>query len=210
MKKTLLFVLLLLSAITVSARTTYFNVRVGGGLTSGIDAPGKIDDAILRPAGGVTFMFQPNILIGGSKKFVLAPSLQYEYAGLGDEIRDHVVSLPILFGYRIKLSDGIFFVPKAGPTLGYRISNHRTIYNNFDISKEKEHFIAGAYLDLCFEIKRFVIGLNGYYSFTSQEIVLNDINTYFISKHLLSSSTEGSSLSPFHSYGLFMTFGYKF
>ena len=202
--------LFLLSVVTVSARSAYFNVRVGGGMTSGINAPGKINDAILRPAGGVTFMFQPNILLGNSKKFVLAPSLQYEYAGIGETVRDHVVSIPILFGYRVKLSDGIFFVPKVGPTLGCRISSRRTIYNNFDISKEKEHFIAGAYLDLCFEIKRFVIGLNGYYSFTSQEIVLNDINTYFISQHQLSSSTEGSSLSPFHSYGLFMTFGYKF
>lgn len=200
--------LFLLSVVTVSARSAYFNVRVGGGITSGITAPGKIDDAILRPAGGVTFMFQPNILLGGSKKFVIAPSLQYEYAGLGDEIRDHVLSAPILFGYRIKLSDGIFFVPKVGPTLGCRFSNHRTIYQYICVSKEKEQFIAGAYLDLCFEIRRFVIGLNGYYSFTSQEIILSD--NFSTKSYILSSSDAGSSLSPYHPYGLFMTVGYKF
>ncbi len=247
MKKIFSILFCVFCAVTAGAKTTYyFNARIGGGLASGFDAPKKLNGAILGPDPGATVMFQPNICVGSKKQFVLAPTLQYEVSGFTTDLHmDHVISVPLLFGYRVRMGNGIFFVPKIGPTLGYLISSSGKDYLGFGgiippgyveewtssysdnlgsgvmaVFREKNSFIIGPYLDLAFEIKRFVIGLSGYYSITSQEMGVEKyvydnagIYGYFTSYTLiggLSSNEENSSLSAFHHYGMYLTFGVKF
>ncbi len=215
MKKIFSILFLVCCTVTTNARSTYFNVRVGGGMASSIDAPKKIGETIIGPNAGACFIFQPNICVGSKKQFVLAPTLQYEACGFASDIFDHVISVPLLFGYRMRIGNGIFFVPKVGPTFGYLFTSAKDIdgtvwvenhqySENITVYRDANCFIVGPYADLAFEIKRFVIGLNGYYSITSQDVAM------YKSVNILSSADENSSLSAFHHYCMYLTFGVKF
>lgn len=255
MKKNLLFVLMMLCALTAGARTTTFNFRVGGGLISGYDFPRYESDVVPVPEtgvkGGVTFMFQPNILFGANKQWVFAPTLQYELGNLGSNHSGmfHNIFLPILVGYRVTLGNSCIFVPKIGPVIGYTLRDDEhfdsdyatrdwpsyTYPQNYSFITERYHvsdgemknsFNAGLYLDLCFEIKKFIVALNGYYGFTSTDItwtehheVIKTTATYKRERYssgsyvyqddkLVDTTTDfKKSYTP---YSLFVTFGYKF
>ena len=75
----------------------------------------------------------------------------------------------------------MIFSPKVGPAVGYN-------------GNASGCTIVGIASDLAFEIKHFVVGANGYYSFTSAEMdgwgMMYDHNIF--------------------NYGVYLTLGYKF
>lgn len=253
MKKIAVFILFFLSVISVNARSTYFNVRVGGGLRGDYKTPGSyVDPSLpeLTSTGGLTFIFQPNIMFGSDKRFVFSPTLQYDFGFNTGDHNDysHQISVPLLVGYRIKIGNGSFFVPKIGPVVGYFIKggsrfSARSSWSDdwkyggvsngtgrdgdgeYFLYKDgyvtsgtvKGDFVIGPYIDLCFEIKRFVVGLNAYYSFTSRDIewTRNHTGDYKVyvkdaSKVELTPSYTTSGSISYHSYALSISFGYKF
>lgn len=145
------FVLFALCAFTVNSHAiTYYNVR--GGI--GYEPTLKYAD----PDIGIALMFQPNICFGKQKNIVFSPTLQFDVT-VGEDVSFRPM-LPLLIGYRVRLGDRTLFVPKIGPMVGYGIRASSSHGNTV---------LVGPYVDLCFEIHRFVIGLNSYYSFSGND-----------------------------------------
>lgn len=192
--KKLLILALLLGTVAASARSTIWNIRVGGGLQSNYKTYGVgYGDRIIGPAPGVEFLLQPNIALGEKKKWVFAPSLQVGIACEAEYATQF--SMPLLFGYRIKMGNRSMFVPKVGPYVGYCI--------------KPGNVVAGPMLDLAFEFGRFVMGIDAYYSFLSG----NAEYYYYSFRWIGSFRTDGSMIeakSKYNPYGINISFGVKF
>jgi|GEM_PF-809700 hypothetical protein len=177
------FLLFAFCTISVSARTSaYYNVRAGVEYAPTI-SHGEADF-------GFAFMFQPNICFGNQKQFTFSPTLQYDVT-VGEEV-SHRIHVPLLLGYRVRMGERSFFVPKIGPTLGYS-----TTTDNGD-SDGISSALIGPYVDLCFELHRFVLGLGGYYSFISGDAYKNGPYGRYLYH------------SGHNAYALTLSFGYKF
>lgn len=160
MKKSILFLLFLLGSVGISAQTTWI-VRAGAGF-----APENCGCAALAMTAGV----EANIPFKYGSTIVISPSLNWTmdmYDFLQMEI-----DAPILFGKRISM-DKSLLVPKIGPVIGVTFG-------------EESGLILGPCAEFNFEIKHFVVGLTGYYSFVRPGV------------------------DDFTCYRASLTFGYKF
>lgn len=189
--KKILFIVLLFGAVTASARRTAWDIRLGTGMQGSCNSSRyglKVGDKLISPAPGIEFLLQPNIGLGDKQKWVFAPTLQAALA-FGDDL-SYQVSVPLLFGYRIKAGNRVLFVPKVGPFAGI-ITGYKAVA---DLP------VAGPMLDLAFEFGHFVVGLDAYYSFISRDAWF-EYGDWYNSK---------SFSHKFNPYGMNISFGVKF
>lgn len=161
MKRILLALVMAVMTVGVNAQTTW-NVRAGAGLSNNHRGHDYLTPCL---------SLQTNIPLSAASKYTVSPTLTVATPDM-----DVDIILPVYFGYKTILGNQALFVPKIGPCVGYSTSNGS--------------FVAGPAAELAVEIKHFVIGVNGYYSLTSDSYTDYD--------------------SEFNHYGAFFTLGYKF
>lgn len=159
MKRILLALVMTVMAVGANAQTTW-NVRGGAGIS--VDHE---DNAFLAPS----LSLQTNIPLAKASKYVVSPTLAVAAPNMNIDI-----ILPVYFGYKTLLGNQTLFVPKIGPCIGLSTTNGS--------------FIAGPAVELAIEVKHFVVGVNGYYSLT----------------------TDTDYGHEFNHFGAFLTLGYKF
>ncbi len=133
----LLFLAIIASFASLNAQTT-FNVR-GGFSTITADYHGDM-------YAGANIGFQANIPINRNERWVVSPTL-IAASEFADTFQG---SLSIFIGHKIRIANNALFIPKIGPMVGFEANDSR--------------FMAGPSIDLAFEIKHFIVSLNGYYS----------------------------------------------
>lgn len=138
MKKSILFLLLLLSSVGISAQTTWI-ARAGVGLASGV-----VDEVAPAMTAGV----EANIPLKYGSSVVISPSLNWTLEMY--DFEQLAIDAPILFGKKISMGNSLF-VPKIGPVIGVTFAG-------------EDSLILGPCAEFNFEIKHFVVGLSGYYS----------------------------------------------
>lgn len=109
--------------------------------------------AYLNEYAAFTTMAQANISLKNVSLWTFSPAVQfatdgYNIAGI----------LHANMGYRIRIGDNCLFVPKMGIAVGY-----------FSQEEYNQASLVGPSIDLAFELKRFVIGLTGFYSINQAE-----------------------------------------
>ena len=159
MKRILLALVMTVMAVGANAQTTW-NVRGGAGMS--VDSENL---ACVAPS----LSLQTNIPLAKASKYVVAPTLVVAAPNW-----DIDIILPVYFGYKTRLGNQALFVPKIGPCIGLSTTNGS--------------FNAGPTVELAIEVKHFVVGVNGYYSLT----------------------TDTGYDHEFNHFGAFLTFGYKF
>ena len=159
MKRILLALVMTVMAVGANAQTTW-NVRGGAGIS--VDAE---NNACMAPS----LSLQTNIPLAKASKYVVSPTLAVAAPNMNIDI-----ILPVYFGYKTLLGNQTLFVPKIGPCIGLSTTNGS--------------FIAGPAVELAIEVKHFVVGVNGYYSLT----------------------TDTDYGHEFNHFGAFLTLGYKF
>lgn len=170
MKKIILSLAMVFMAIAADAQVT-MNVRAGGGVNTKVE--------------GLTGLFQVNIPFGKTSPFTFSPTVQANISLDCDETDgSQNLLLPLNIGYKTSIGKNCLFFPKIGPAIGY------DIYSD-------DGFNAGPAVELAFELKHFVIALNGYYSITECTREYYSYYTY----------TNTKDLSP---WNVSLTFGYKF
>lgn len=111
-----------------------YNVRVGG--------------AILNEYAAFTTMAQANISLKDVSLWTFSPAVQ-----LATNVDDIAIMLHANMGYRKRIGNNCLFVPKVGVAGGYLSED-----GNY------EKIPVGPSIDLGLELKRFAIGLTGFYS----------------------------------------------
>lgn len=111
-----------------------YNVRVGGAITGGNAT--------------FTTMTQANISLKNVGLWVFSPAVQFATDGDGKAIMLHAN-----MGYRTRIGNNCLFVPKVGVAGGY-----------LSEAGNYEKIPVGPSIDLGLELKRFAIGLTGFYS----------------------------------------------
>lgn len=164
MKRILFALVMIVMAVGVNAQTTW-NLRAGAGSSYDSDGYGCFTPCL---------SLQTNIPLSAASKYTVSPTLTVAAPDM-----DIDIILPVYFGYKTILGNQALFVPKIGPCVGYSTTNGS--------------FVAGPAAELAVEIKHFVIGVNGYYSLTS------DSYDYGYGYD-----------AEFNHYGAFFTLGYKF
>lgn len=148
MKKILLSLVMMLACFSAKAQITA-NVRAGAGYNS--------DNF------GLNGVFQVNIPFKSGGRLTFSPSVEADIpVGYGYSTN---ILLPLKIGYKIPLGKDFIFFPKIGPALG------------LDIDAYSDMFNVGPSLDLAFEIKHFVVGINGYVSV--KELEYDPSDDYF-------------------------------
>ncbi len=163
MKRILLALVMAVMAVGVNAQTTW-NVRGGVGISVNSNS-----DAFLTPS----LLVQTNIPLANAGKYIVSPTLAVAAPDM-----DIDIILPIYFGYKTLLGNQTLLVPKIGPCVGYSTTNGS--------------FMAGPAVEVAIEVKHFAVGINAYYSLTT------DYQTYQYYS------------DKFNHYGAFLTLGYKF
>lgn len=104
--------------------------------------------AYLNEYAAFTTMAQANISLKNVSLWTFSPAVQFATDGDCKTAMSH-----FNMGYRIRIGDNCLFVPKMGIAVGY-------------FSQEGYHdtYQVGPSIDLALELKRFVIGLTGFYS----------------------------------------------
>lgn len=209
MKKLFLSLLVALMAVSAQAQVTW-NVRAGGGFTSEYNHDGDV-------IGCVRFIVQSNIPFTEDGRWVFSPTFSCAF-GLGgsNAKKSNDFIFPLYVGYRVPVGRYVIFAPKLGPVFGFRPGKKDVKKIDF----MKTGFIAGPSVELSFEIKHFVVALNGYCSFVRQKLyddeslykaldgkVLNeqqvdDLDYYVYSRNY---KKDGCPL-----YSASLTLGYKF
>lgn len=157
MKKYLVILVMALCAAVQSNAQTTWNVRVGGGLGSGVHKDTYWDknshsyrtdesyDNILSLSPMISI--ETNIALTRSSKWCLSPAIMVS-TGLGEPYWD--VSLPIHLGYKIPVGESGILIPKIGPFVGYQ----KDSYNFGDF------FLFGPSVELAYEYGHFITALN--------------------------------------------------
>ena len=164
-------------AMSANAQVTW-NTRAGIGLSSG--HRGDND-------GVVTWFGQANIPFGSNRLWTFSPTIQ-----VAPTFNDNPhIGLPLLVGHKFLLGNHSLFIPKIGPFIG------------FDLNDD-EPFMFGPAVELAFEIKHFVIAINGVYSLIKNEYE-SDYSYYF------NGSYHYSYYYPdYNPFNATISFGYKF
>lgn len=126
-------------AMGANAQITW-NVRAGAGVGS---HDNKEDLAF-------SLFTQSNIPFSNNQIWTFSPTIQIAPVVDGEPL----LCLPLLFGYKNILGNHSFIIPKLGPFIGYDTNGA---------------FMVGPSVELAFEIKHFVVALNGVFSFTPTE-----------------------------------------
>ena len=137
MKKIILSLAMAMTVIGASAQNTY-NVRVGGGILN------EGNDTFTT----FTAMAQANISLNNLGYWVFSPAVQLS---TGED--NTTIMLHANMGYRKRIGNNCLFVPKVGVAGGY-----------LSEAGNYEKIPVGPSIDLGLELKRFVIGLTGFYS----------------------------------------------
>ena len=135
------FLLSLAMAITAigASAQNTYNVRAGV--------------AYLNEDAAFTTMAQANISLKNVSLWTFSPAVQF--ATDGDDI---AAMLHANMGYRTRIGNNCLFVPKMGIAVGY-----------FSQAGYHDTYQVGPSIDLALELKRFVIGLTGFYSINKVE-----------------------------------------
>lgn len=130
------FLLSLAMAMTAigASAQNTYNVRVGG--------------AILNEYAAFTTMAQANISLKDVSLWTFSPAVQ-----LATNVDDIAIMLHANMGYRKRIGNNCLFVPKVGVAGGY-----------LSEAGNYEKIPVGPSIDLGLELKRFAIGLTGFYS----------------------------------------------
>lgn len=176
MKKLVLSFLLCIMAIGANAQVT-MNVRAGGGInTSNL---------------GLTGLFQVNIPFKKASPFTFSPTIQYNTDfDTGNGSGSQNLLLPLNIGYKKMIGDNCIFFPKIGPAVGL------DLYSD-------DGFNAGPAVELAFEIKHFVVALNGYYA-------IEDCSREYYYNYGYGHGSSGRSFNHVNVWNVSLTAGYKF
>ena len=109
--------------------------------------------AYLNEYAAFTTMAQANISLKNVSLWTYSPAVQFATDGDCKTAMSH-----FNMGYRIRIGDNCLFVPKMGIAVGY-----------FSEEGYNQASLVGPSIDLAFELKRFVIGLTGFYSINQAE-----------------------------------------
>lgn len=161
MKRFFISVFVILVAVSIKAQTTY-NVRVGGGLAN-VKVHDYEDYDSSDHTAAAAISFQANVPFQRHSPLSFSPTLITAYV----TDFDVVFTVPLYIGYKKRIGDQKLFFPKIGPMVSFETYDGR--------------FTVGPSVELAFELKHFVVAINGYMG-------------------LLSTGTGGA----------FLTMGYKF
>lgn len=140
MKRIKLSIILLVLTVSVKAQTT-FNIRGALGY-------GEKDDysQYNYPVFLSGICAQSNITLGSRTcKWTFSPTL---FLAVDIEGTFNAAA-PLLFGYKVPISNGCLFIPKIGPAFGYYVDSGT--------------FILGPSAEFAFEIKHFIVSANSYF-----------------------------------------------
>ena len=207
MKKFFLSLLVALMAVSAEAQVTW-NVRAGGGISSLF-----YDDNGITA--GVRFVVQSNIPFTKDGRWMFSPTFSFSI-GIGGtrEKRSNDFIFPLYIGYKAPIGHNVIFSPKLGPVFGFRPGKKDTE----DMEFVKTGFIAGPSVELSFEIKHFVVALNGYYSFVKQKpydgaslakVLPEELSDYRMGR-LYYYFFRAEHISEYPLYGASLTLGYTF
>ncbi len=104
--------------------------------------------AYLNEYAAFTTMAQANISLKNVSLWTFSPAVQFATDGDCTTAMSH-----FNMGYRIRIGDNCLYVPKMGIAVGYFLQEG--YHNTYQV---------GPSIDLALELKRFVIGLTGFYS----------------------------------------------
>lgn len=159
MKKLFLFTCMLMVCVVASAQIT-FNAKIGVGYAtmSAPDAPSNVSVGgrfVTKIGFGIEKAFSPNVSIMPSLEFAVK-GMELSYGGQSwtDDFR--YVQVPVLFAYRLNLSDSWNLTIKAGPYAGYAVS---ATENGDSIIEGLEEFDAGVDCGAELEYHRICFGL---------------------------------------------------
>lgn len=128
-----------LNTSAISADKAYVTWNIRGGLA--INTYNDDTDALE----GAKFALQANIpFMNTDPRWVISPTL--EFALYGEVIQ---FDLPLFMGYKVRMGRKSFFIPKAGLLIGR------------EIGEKESNTMFGIAGELSFELKHFVIALNG-------------------------------------------------
>lgn len=139
MKRVFLSLAMAAMAVAASAQVTW-NVRATAGISIGDHEDFDI--------GG---MVQANIPFSKTSKFTFSPTLSFIH-DFG--VEQYYGVMPLYIGFQKRLSNGSLFFPKIGPAVGY----------SSNVGYCDPGFLCGPSIDLAFEVKHFVFGVNAFYS----------------------------------------------
>lgn len=151
MKRFISVLLICLATISLSAQTS-FDIRVGAGLGGIKNDPDWGSSQYKNPL-SVGLLLQPNITLKKGLNWTFSPSLRgtfYQY----EDNRAITANINTMFGYRVQMGNQKFFSPKLGPFVGLECQQGGL----------PGSILAGVATDLSFELKHFVVGVDGYYS----------------------------------------------
>lgn len=151
--KKIIFALLLAVSAINANAQVTWNVRAGGGVGSMMIGP--------------TLQFQCNIPFKRNSHWTFSPSVCVSYDMI--DFQKLPIWVPLTIGYKVRMGDGNLFFPKLGVAAGVEGAYGKPF--------------VGPTLALDFEIKHFVVGVNG---------VLSPVD------------------NDFTGTGAYLTFGYKF
>lgn len=135
MKRITLSIILLVLTVSVKAQTT-FNIRGALGYGEYVNYSGFLPGICA----------QSNITLGSRTcKWTFSPTL---FLAVDIEGTFNAAA-PLLFGYKVPISNGCLFIPKIGPAFGYSVD-----YGTF---------ILGPSAEFAFEIKHFIVSANSYF-----------------------------------------------
>lgn len=149
MKKFFIITVLAIASFSSSNAQVTWNIRVGGGL---IESFGYWDDYWGDYVGGNEGAFvlalESNIPFKRGKAFCFSPSV---IGVIGPENQEFI--FPLLFGYKLKLSQNSLLIPKVGLSVGEFIEGGEIA--------DPLGVVGGPSVALSFEHKHFIMGFNG-------------------------------------------------
>lgn len=189
MKKLIITLICVITAVGINAQNTY-NVRLGyGGVNCNVD--GKLEFHSLITGG-----FQANFPVKPHSPITFSPALELDYASFASEYDASYLNIafPLLLGYKIPVANKCIFYPKAGLKVGY-------------FSSTNDSFYIGPSAELAFEIKDFVVALNGSFPFSNTDTHFLNWDEYYKN---IEKGIYWDIEKKYNAYNVTLSVGYKF